>query len=740
MSQGSFESVYWKLEKAFRETRLSRPQKVQCYETGTELDYEITGVESGQKGSVRLVVEKFVGGGFAGQVYQVRVLSCTCKSGSIPGIKEGALLAIKILVPPSSFSRFFRNVLYWIGFQAPFQLQVNPAASRSGALWQKFIRRGAKVWFGDERSVVDIYATFLDKQMGSCGEISEWVEGRTWYLEANDHLDFLKRWLRKKKQYSKKAGSPEFRAKYEFMNKFVELLHAVGAHEFARQYEWSTCKSQPNCLKRKDTEKTPDKGLVAVDFRAGLALLPFLPMSPGDFKLIFQGLLRGSLVQFDRGNIAQLEEFIRKHPAEFSGTERMLEELKKEDRTYRNSIIDITHNHVRLLYDLSLWRTIFNKLVTGWHVRDLINKPCEEKLRSSKIKVLMFGILGWIPLLGKVVRRIWGQPLWRAHYKQLVTSFSYLGRAFCGGALERIINWHRAERVDDAHALKLKGQMWRCIYHVPLSILPVGLHRLMTDFPYAKERLYFFFIRPVRLYFNADLRSEWLREMVLEGRKKHMLTEEEEKTILSQIKEPFIQKYLQSLAVHICTLPVTQIISVAIAIIYVMLHPDMPRHQAYSIGLGIIALFQVVPVSPGSLVRGLYVVYLVIKERNFKDYNIAVFLGFFKYIGYLSFPIQMTYRYPALARFMAGHWATEAVYIVPVFGEKGALLEHSVFDKFYNFPLTVRRKISERSELRAGKKAHNWPVALFACIGSALFLLVDLFGTQTGEVIGFHEV
>jgi hypothetical protein len=96
----------------------------------------------------------------------------------------------------------------------------------------------------------------------------------------------------------------------------------------------------------------------------------------------------------------------------------------------------------------------------------------------------------------------------------------------------------------------------------------------------------------------------------------------------------------------------------------------------------------------------LYVVYLVIRERNFKDYNIAVFLGFFKYIGYLAFPIQMTHRYPALARFMAGHWATEAVHAVPVFGERGALLEHSVFNLFYNWPLTIRRRMQKRIEWR----------------------------------------
>jgi len=58
----------------------------------------------------------------------------------------------------------------------------------------------------------------------------------------------------------------------------------------------------------------------------------------------------------------------------------------------------------------------------------------------------------------------------------------------------------------------------------------------------------------------------------------------------------------------------------------------MPRAEAYAIGLGIIVLFQVIPVSPGSIARGIYTTSLAIHDRSFKDYNIALFLSFFKYI------------------------------------------------------------------------------------------------------------
>ncbi len=63
-----------KLEAEFRHSELHRPMRVDCYDVGTELDCDVTEVAGVNRGQVRLVVEKFVGGGFAGQVYQVKVL------------------------------------------------------------------------------------------------------------------------------------------------------------------------------------------------------------------------------------------------------------------------------------------------------------------------------------------------------------------------------------------------------------------------------------------------------------------------------------------------------------------------------------------------------------------------------------------------------------------------------------------------------------------------------------------
>ncbi|MHC4488252.1 MAG: hypothetical protein ACYSW7_03610, partial [Planctomycetota bacterium] len=330
---------------------------------------------------------------------------------------------------------------------------------------------------------------------------------------------------------------------------------------------------------------------------------------------------------------------------------------------------------------------------------------------------------------------------WRRHYVTMLTSWDYFRRAVGGRIAEKVILWHRAGRASGERALRIAKESWRFWSHLPLSILPARLHRFVTDWQFAKDKLVYIFVRPFKLYFFSEVREQWLRQMAAEGQSKHILSEEDANTILSQVNEPFIQKYLKSLAVHVCTLPVTQIVSVLVAWIYVRTHPELSTGEEAAAVATILVLFQVTPISPGSLVRGLYVLYLVIRERNFKDYNIAVFLGFFKYVGYLAFPIQMTYHYPALARFMAAHWSTEAVHIVPVFGERGALLEHWVFCLFYNWPLTIRRRMRKRAKLRASRSERYWHADLCAVGAAGIFGLVDFaYLRNFGELPGLRDI
>ncbi|MHC4761618.1 MAG: hypothetical protein ACYS9H_09785 [Planctomycetota bacterium] len=120
--------------------------------------------------------------------------------------------------------------------------------------------------------------------------------------------------------------------------------------------------------------------------------------------------------------------------------------------------------------------------------------------------------------------------------------------------------------------------------------------------------------------------------MVTQGKKKHILSDEDADTILSQVNEPYIQKYLVSLVVHLMTLPVTQVVGLIIAVINWKAR-NLAWDDAMAQGALIMGALQVVPLSPGSFCRGLYTTILAIRDRNFKDYNIALFLSYFKYVG-----------------------------------------------------------------------------------------------------------
>ncbi len=99
----------------------------------------------------------------------------------------------------------------------------------------------------------------------------------------------------------------------------------------------------------------------------------------------------------------------------------MLAELETVEEVYRDSIPDITHNHIRLLYSPKLWSTMLKNAITGWKVRNLINDQCRQKLQNSLLATLLFAMLGVIPFIGRFFRRIWGQPSWRIHYLKMLT-------------------------------------------------------------------------------------------------------------------------------------------------------------------------------------------------------------------------------------------------------------------------------------------------------------------------------
>lgn len=683
-----------KLQQIVDDAQLIQRYPLSRYDVGDLLNLDLTGVCPDVKTRAIFQIEKFVGGGFAGQVYRVKLIEIESNHHTgLTNLAAGQTYAIKILIPPSRFSLMFRNFVYWLAYQGPFAAQVNFAAARVGVLWQKLIRRGAKIYFGTEDAVCDTYATFYDNNFNSFGEVNEWVTGRNWKFEIDDRIFQRKKW--KKLDQIPDNGSinsREYLTKRKFMAKLVQLLHDMGAPELARQYEWSTMKSQPNALKRIDSLNGKVDNLTAIDFRAGLALLPFLPMSPADFKLIIKGLFRGNLVQFDRGNLEKLAEFIDQNKEAFEDLIPAYEELLVREPQYRESLPDLSHQGLKLIYKKSLRQSVKQGLIVGWKSKSLVDQESQDKLNRSSFRFILFYLTGFIPFFGKFVRRLWGNRQYAQHIKHIFTERGYFERRLRAKQAHALIDWYRDGRVTEDKAFKLVDKPIRFwVQRFFIGWMPPKWHRFFADGKYAWDSIKYTVTYPIRFYRDAEFRETWLLQQVDAGHKEGMLSDEEAKHIRDRVKDPFIQKYLKCVAVHVATLPITQVISVFVAI-YAMIRFGETWAEGLLYGGAILAAFQASPISPGSLVRGSYVLYLMIKERDIKDYWIAALISFWHYIGYLGFPIQMVAKFPALSRLMAGRWATNIVHIIPVFGERGALLEHWVFDLFFNIPISLRRK------------------------------------------------
>ncbi|MBN1853737.1 MAG: hypothetical protein JW829_13480 [Pirellulales bacterium] len=677
------------LESQFNRLGLMRSFQRTCYDPGHQLKIIGMGIVPANEGKITVTVKDFVGGGFAGQVYKVQL---TDSEGAIEGLEVGKHYAIKILKPPSGLACAFRNFLYFLAYQSHFGPEANPDAVRVGVLWQKLIRRAAAVRFQDPGAVCDTFATFYDADNKSFGEINEWIDGRIWKFEVDDRL--FQRW-RFQGAVPEDHNCPEYVSKKKFMDDLVKLLHEMGAGELARQYEWWTMKSQPNALKRTATDSTPHSGVTAIDFRAGLTLLPFLPMSPADFILILKGLIHGRWVQFDRSDPKKFRQFVQEHANDFQGLEPAIDELKIRESAYRRSMPDVTGHHVRLVTDSSLRRSIQAGTITNWKYLDRIDAGYAAKLEKRKGLFFLLFLVSLFPFLGKRILKLWGNARAREHIVRCCSSGSYLLRAMEGSRIETLVQWQRDGRMRDDRILNLVHRPVRYwLQRIVFGWMPPRLHRFLAEPSFAWQKIRETVSFMVRLLRVPAFREEYLLGQVKAGREEGMLTESEADRIKREVKDPYIQKYLRCWAVHVCTVPVTQVVMVvagAAVAIYCFVYQQMSWDKCMGLGTVTAAAIQLSPVSPGSIARGLFVIFMMIKDRDWKNYWIAAPVSFIHVVGYLAFPLQMATHNPALARFLAGKWTKDIVHIVPVFGERGGLLEHGVFDFFFNLPLTVRR-------------------------------------------------
>ncbi len=200
----------------------------------------------------------------------------------------------------------------------------------------------------------------------------------------------------------------------------------------------------------------------------------------------------------------------------------------------------------------------------------------------------------------------------------------------------------------------------------------------------------------LRLARDPVARSVWLVEQVDTGLEESRISEEEAMRIRSQVNDPDVQLYLQCFFVHICTLPITTITVICFSVIYSLVH-GLDMMDTLRLIIAWSALFAVLPISPGSISRGLYVVWVAWRRKLAARLRIALALSFWRYVGFFSFPLQMVQAFPALSRFAASLWVARLIRLIPHYGKTGGLLEHRIFDLLFNLPLTIGRLRRERT-------------------------------------------
>ena len=109
MAKAYSSEVCRRLAQVADEAHLVRPRRITRYEAGDCLTLDLVGVAPAWRGRATFEVERYVGGGFAGQVYRARVVRVEGGAAAQEALASGGVCALKIFVPWSRLARAFRD-------------------------------------------------------------------------------------------------------------------------------------------------------------------------------------------------------------------------------------------------------------------------------------------------------------------------------------------------------------------------------------------------------------------------------------------------------------------------------------------------------------------------------------------------------------------------------------------------------------------------------------------------------
>ncbi|MDO8589080.1 MAG: hypothetical protein Q7T82_18790 [Armatimonadota bacterium] len=731
------------------------------YDPGDTVAARITDID-GSHHDAEFEIERYCGGGFAGQVYRARCVQC-----DDGWLAPGEVFALKFFSPRSGMRRRFRDFLYLLAFQSPFPHQFNEAAVRTGLYLTRLLRWASRVEFGSDAPINDCLGAFWDEHIGSFAEIDEWVEGRV--TDPDVDSEILIRRSRNKRiskamsegessvyreRHSERSEESAFSGahgigpllepnteiahKKKFMAALVRLCGELGIDDLARQVYWWTGMSQANVLTRNSGSE--QREFVWVDRRPGL---PGFLLSIGDFPLLLKAIRRGSIPPFDRINFKKLRMWAKAPDRE--AWESTVDELKAEDDLYRSQQIDLIGNNVRLLTSKRLRSSIADSIINYWRLAGRVDDKTAGKLRG--VRMLPHLLLSCIPLIGARLQKLFGNADYRAHVKRFLVDGRYRWEYYDRRRKVDLSMWLRDGRVSEKRAERVLDSLpayfrdrvcsfwvigfpffvalpkilslsswpvwaWLVIYVAAASLvtLPPTWQMFFTDLRHALGTLGRGFGHAAGYVFNVAHRRkvnvDWVHERTKEDIRHGYLSEVESETFRAIAGSDSMQQYVTGIMVTLALQPASEIVLLSLAAVLGAhwLRDVTSFHALWRVlwqqmghlgwwALPIVALF--CAISPAGILRFTYCLVQWLRNRHV-PYGTATSLALWRAIGDLAFMVQIARTHPQFSRYLLTSSICRLSGVVPVFGERGGLLNIWAATVFLSWPASFKAWRHER--------------------------------------------
>lgn len=577
-----------------------------------------------KKAATETVLIPFVrlGEGYAGQVYKVYDTQTE--------VWENRWIVLKALRPESSQKQQARNLFFRLCFGGNFSPSIDESAVRFGLIWQTILRRGAKVLYDNEKMIPEPIGYFWSKEMRTFVEVHEWIDGKV-SIPNNPEKNQTKR---------------------KFMDDMVNLAEEMGAYQLSRQYKWWTMLAGANVLEKEDGS------FVAVDWRSGIALPFFLPLSPGDIPIIVRNLKKGHFVNFDYADYDRLNAFVVKCKEDFADLISLIEELPSLDKQYRENIKSAT--------------------IKDWKENLPLSDEIEEAVKNSKVGYNIHLFLEGIPIIGSWLHRFLGSETYQKHLGLILLNSDYRKQWFKTLKDHDIASWQQGYyRITPQKAKELDQKDWLYLLHkVFFSHMPKSIHRLTDnkEFAYAIRWL----TTPFRVAFSTREQVIWLDDIIESGLFLRIIDDKQSKLFHKQALDKRMRGFVVDLAVatpliELTTLPVYPLV-------YILSGGDA----------AITAAVAASPITVSGILRCGYTLLKTLRDipeivKNKDKKHLASRLSGaaiapWSKIGTLFVPTQMSVYYPEMSWFLTTYFAIKAARKVPVYGVAGGALEYYAYE------------------------------------------------------------